>query len=137
MADSVENALALGKGVLHVAYPDDDVPEPKWRIEIHSQHFACDHCGRSFEPLTPHSFSFNSPLGWCPACEGLGHANRRESGRPAARSEADAGREGPLALWPERRQPLFDAMLDALSAAHRRAARRAVRPAERQAAAAS
>ena len=29
-------------------------------------------CGRSFEPLTPHNFSFNSPLGWCPACEGLG-----------------------------------------------------------------
>ncbi len=40
--------------------------------KMHSQHFACDKCGRSFEPLTPHSFSFNSPLGWCPACEGLG-----------------------------------------------------------------
>ena len=52
--------------------PSDDVPEPKWRTEIHSQHFACDRCGRSFEPLTPHNFSFNSPLGWCPACEGLG-----------------------------------------------------------------
>ena len=27
---------------------------------------------RSFEPLTPHSFSFNSPLGWCKTCDGLG-----------------------------------------------------------------
>ena len=47
------------------------MPEPNWRTEIHSQHFACDQCGRSFEPLTPHSFSFNSSLGWCPTCEGL------------------------------------------------------------------
>ena len=82
IADTVENALALGKGVLHVAYPEDDVPEPKWRTRVHSQHFACDRCGRSFEPLTPHSFSFNSSLGWCPSCEGLGHANRRQSRRP-------------------------------------------------------
>ena len=37
-----------------------------------SQHLACDKCGRSFEPLNPHHFSFNSPLGWCPTCEGLG-----------------------------------------------------------------
>ena len=45
IADRVENALSLGKGVMHVAYPEDDVPEPKWRTEIHSQHFACDRAG--------------------------------------------------------------------------------------------
>ena len=72
IADSVENALALGKGVLHVAHPNDDIPEENWQTEIHSQHFACEQCGRSFEQLTPHNFSFNSPLGWCASCEGLG-----------------------------------------------------------------
>ncbi len=46
--------------------------KPKWKVERYSQHLACDHCGRSFEPLNPHHFSFNSPLGWCPTCEGLG-----------------------------------------------------------------
>ena len=46
--------------------------EPEWKVERFSQHFACDRCGRSFEPLNPHHFSFNSPLGWCPTCEGLG-----------------------------------------------------------------
>ena len=46
--------------------------EPKWQVDRYSQHSPCDHCGRSFEPLNPHHFSFNSPLGWCPACEGLG-----------------------------------------------------------------
>ncbi len=72
LADSVESALALGRGVIQVAHVSDHVPEPKWRRDIHSQHYACDRCGRSFEPLTPHSFSFNSSLGWCPSCEGLG-----------------------------------------------------------------
>ena len=91
IAGSIENALALGKGVVHVAHPDDDVPEPRWPVRVHSQHLACEKCGRSFDTLNPHNFSFNSSLGWCPACEGLGHANRGEPGRAAARSESDAG----------------------------------------------
>ncbi len=113
LADSVETALGLGKGVLHVAWPVDDVPEPKWRTEIHSQHFACDKCGRSFEPLTPHSFSFNSALGWCPACEGLG---TQTGANPAAllRDPKLSLREGAVALWPNASVPLFEAMLTAL-----------------------
>ncbi|HEY1786315.1 MAG TPA: excinuclease ABC subunit UvrA, partial [Pirellulales bacterium] len=113
LADSVENALSLGKGVLHIAWPVDDVPEPKWRTEIHSQHFACDRCGRSFEPLTPHSFSFNSSLGWCTACEGLG---TQTGANPAAllRDPKLTLRQGAVALWPDAKGPLFAAMLTAL-----------------------
>ena len=48
------------------------LPEDEWIVDRYSLHFACHQCGRSFEELTPNSFSFNSPLGWCPACEGLG-----------------------------------------------------------------
>ncbi len=33
---------------------------------------TCRSCGRAFEELSPHNFSYNSPLGWCPTCEGLG-----------------------------------------------------------------
>ena len=72
LADAVETALDLGKGVMHVAHVDDQREEPSWKVDRFSQHYACDHCGRSFEPLNPHHFSFNSPLGWCPVCEGLG-----------------------------------------------------------------
>ena len=72
IADAVEAALELGRGVLHVAHVEDSRPEPQWKVDRYSQHFACDRCGRSFEPLNPHHFSFNSPLGWCPTCEGLG-----------------------------------------------------------------
>ena len=46
--------------------------EPHWQVDRYSQHRVCDRCGRSFEELSPHHFSFNSPLGWCPVCEGLG-----------------------------------------------------------------
>jgi len=72
IAGSVENALSLGRGVLRVVVPREGVPEPLWPVKVHSQHFVCDRCGRSFERLSPHNFSFNSALGWCPACEGLG-----------------------------------------------------------------
>ena len=73
IADSVENALGAGQGrAARRLSPTTTCPSRRWRVDVHSQHFACDKCGRSFEPLTPHSFSFNSSLGWCPACEGLG-----------------------------------------------------------------
>ena len=57
---------------MHLAHVDTEKDESQWKIEKFSQHLACDQCGRSYEALNPHHFSFNSPLGWCPACEGLG-----------------------------------------------------------------
>ncbi len=104
------SALALGKGVLHVAYPQDDVAEPKWNVVVHSQHFACDKCGRSFEPLTPHSFSFNSPLGWC-GSRAKGWARRpAPTRRAASRSHpTDARRRGDRPLARTLEQPLFAA----------------------------
>ncbi|MBI3836962.1 MAG: excinuclease ABC subunit UvrA [Planctomycetia bacterium] len=115
VADTVENALSLGKGVMHVAYPHPNLPEPKWRTDIHSQHFACDRCGRSFERLTPHSFSFNSSLGWCTACEGLG---TQTGANPAAllRDPKLTLANGAVGLWPTVSTPIFSAMLAALAA---------------------
>ncbi|OYV89010.1 MAG: excinuclease ABC subunit A, partial [Planctomycetia bacterium 21-64-5] len=115
IADSIESALSLGRGVLHVAYPVDDVAEENWPSEIHSQHFACDKCGRSFEPLTPHHFSFNSSLGWCPSCEGLGTqtgANTASLLRGPKLSLA----EGAVAVWPEPENPYFRPLVEAFAA---------------------
>ncbi len=114
IAGSVENALSLGRGVLRVAYPRQDVPEPLWTVETHSQHFVCDRCGRSFEPLSPHNFSFNSALGWCPACEGLGV---QTGTNPAAllRDPKLTLAEGAVALWPNTAGPVFAMMLEAFS----------------------
>jgi excinuclease ABC subunit A len=99
LADSVEAALDLGRGVLHVAFVDTDKPETDWKVERFSQHFACDNCGRSYEPLTPHHFSFNSPLGWCPSCEGLGF---QSGANPAVliRDPQLTLRQGAVAAWP-------------------------------------
>ena len=72
IADSVESALSIGKGVINVAEPSKDVPEQHWKVTKHSQHLSCNCCGRSFDTLTPNNFSFNSQLGWCPDCEGIG-----------------------------------------------------------------
>ncbi|MEX2560076.1 MAG: excinuclease ABC subunit UvrA, partial [Pirellulales bacterium] len=115
VAGSVENALTLGRGVLHLAFPDDQTPEENWPTEIHSQHFACQRCGRSFEPLTPHNFSFNSALGWCPSCEGLG----TQTGANTAALLSDPKRtlaEGAVAVWPAADNRLFRPMLAALAA---------------------
>ncbi|HID76873.1 MAG TPA: excinuclease ABC subunit A, partial [Planctomycetaceae bacterium] len=114
VADSVESALALGRGVIEVAHVDPDLPEPQWQVDVHSQHFACQRCGRSFEPLSPHHFSFNTPLGWCPQCEGLGvqtGTNPAALLHDARRSLAD----GAVAAWPDPTRQLFGNMLQSLA----------------------
>jgi excinuclease ABC subunit A len=114
VAESVENALAKGRGVLHVVEPNDEMPEPNWPVEVHSQHFACEKCGRSFELLSPHNFSFNSPLGWCPACEGLGV---QTGTNPAAllRDPKLTLAQGAVGLWPGASNRLFGLMLESFS----------------------
>jgi len=62
VTEAVESALTEGKGELVAAIGDDRIP--------FSANRAC--CGRSYPELSPQSFSFNSPLGMCPACNGLG-----------------------------------------------------------------
>jgi excinuclease ABC subunit A len=115
IAGSVETALDLGRGAIFVARVDDSTPEEEWIVDRYSLHFACHQCGRSFEELTPNSFSFNSPLGWCPACEGLG----TEQGTDLAALIADAKRTlsgGAIAAWPNpATNKLFARMLEAWS----------------------
>ena len=65
LTESVEQALKLGDGVL-IANTEANGDQ------IFSEHLSCNHCGISFPPLTPQSFSFNSPQGMCHDCNGLG-----------------------------------------------------------------
>ncbi len=79
LTDSVETALREGKGTLIVADadreqkvgPGDPEEYKKWD-RFHSELNACHACGLSFGELAPQAFSFNSPLGSCPDCQGLG-----------------------------------------------------------------
>src|SRR5512140_3662330 len=80
LTDSVETALREGKGTLIVADaareqtvgPGVDPEEYKKHDRFFSEHNACPVCGLSFGELVPQAFSFNSPLGSCPDCQGLG-----------------------------------------------------------------
>ncbi|HET9014674.1 MAG TPA: excinuclease ABC subunit UvrA [Thermomicrobiaceae bacterium] len=65
LIDSLETALKLGGGVATAAIVDGEEI-------LFSERFACAHCGISFSELEPRSFSFNSPHGACPDCDGLG-----------------------------------------------------------------
>ncbi|MFN3197776.1 MAG: excinuclease ABC subunit UvrA [Bradymonadia bacterium] len=68
VTDSVETALAQGKGQLVVAFTDD-TPD-----KLFSEGLYDPYTKKSFPPLSPQSFSFNSPIGMCPSCHGLGTA---------------------------------------------------------------
>ena len=65
LADSLESALKLGEGKVII----DVIGEEEL---LFSEHHACPHCGFSIEELEPRMFSFNSPFGACPDCDGLG-----------------------------------------------------------------
>ncbi|MGB4493877.1 MAG: excinuclease ABC subunit UvrA [Limnochordia bacterium] len=65
ISDSVQTALKFGEGIVFV----DVIGGEELMF---SEKFACIDCGISMEELTPRMFSFNSPYGACPSCEGLG-----------------------------------------------------------------
>jgi excinuclease ABC subunit A len=96
LTDSLETALKLAEGVAEVqlvprsAEGDGGQPsgdhgggpdresrpgeggQPEAETLTFSQHLACPVCGSSYEELAPRNFSFNSPYGACPRCDGLG-----------------------------------------------------------------
>ena len=75
LSDSVENALAVADGHLIVqTAPREGEGEPE-ELEF-SQSYACEEHNISFGELEPRMFSFNSPVGACPHCAGLGDMQR-------------------------------------------------------------
>ena len=69
LADSLELCLSMADGLAVVTA---DTPDGRHEERLFSQNLACPDCGISIEELTPRMFSFNNPLGACPACTGLG-----------------------------------------------------------------
>jgi len=68
LAESFETALRIGQGVARVAFAG----EPARPEIVFSDKFACPLCDYSLIELEPRLFSFNSPVGACPTCDGLG-----------------------------------------------------------------
>jgi len=72
IADSVEQALKVGQGVMIVAHAPSSGGDVSGEERIFSEHFSCPYDGTSIGEIEPRTFSFNSPHGACPVCTGLG-----------------------------------------------------------------
>ena len=91
LADSVEQSLKLGKGVVIVAVEG----EPD---RVMSQQRACANCNLSFPEPTPQLFSFNSPVGMCPDCSGLGTRMEMDADRLIPNPDLSIN-EGAVKAW--------------------------------------
>jgi excinuclease ABC subunit A len=72
IAESIKLALRQGDGLVLASYEEKSAADSKWHDRLFSTLYACPNCKISFEELEPRTFSFNSPYGACPECEGLG-----------------------------------------------------------------
>jgi len=109
LADSVETALRLADG-LAVAETADDTAE---RI-LFSEKFACPVSGFTLPEIEPRLFSFNSPHGACPVCDGLGQELRFDPGLVVPDS-AKSLAAGTIAPWSKTPSSLYMQTLKALS----------------------
>ena len=67
LRQSIDRAMTQGNGVMEIALHDK--PE---EVRFFSRNLMCPETGLSYQEPAPHTFSFNSPSGWCPCCKGLG-----------------------------------------------------------------
>ncbi|HNS56165.1 MAG TPA: excinuclease ABC subunit UvrA, partial [Smithellaceae bacterium] len=108
LRDSLEIASAHADGMVRVVLADG-------QETLYSEKYACPDCGISMPLLAPRMFSFNSPYGACPECNGLGSLTHFA----AHLVVPDAGltlREGAIAPWAGRSSLYYFSMLDALAA---------------------
>ncbi len=72
LVDSVQVAVDNSDGLVSVCYLDVSKPDDVWEDELFSTIYSCPDCHISYEEVEPRTFSFNSPYGACPDCQGLG-----------------------------------------------------------------
>ena len=108
LADSLELAMSLSDGLVTV---DILAEEPV----LFSEKSACLTCDISYPEFTPASFSFNSPQGACPKCDGLGSTTEFDPYLIVPNPELSL-REGAVAPWANRNTVHFIEFLDALTA---------------------
>lgn len=92
LSESIELALKLSDGLLKI------LTEEKNSEMLFSEKRACINCGISFEELTPQRFSFNSPLGMCATCGGLGTIDEVDPDL-IVQDPSKSIMDGAIALW--------------------------------------
>ena len=108
LADSFETALALSDGIVYAE--DADSAERT----VFSSRFACPESGFTIEEIEPRLFSFNSPHGACPACDGLGIETFFDPNLiiPDERRPLN---DGAVAPWTGSQSPYYDQTLQSLA----------------------
>ncbi len=92
LTDSVETAVREGAGKMLVLVEGEKIPRS------YSQDRACPKCGIGFPELSPQSFSFNSPLGMCVDCNGLGTRMAVDPDLVVPDTDLSIG-DGAIACW--------------------------------------
>ncbi len=106
LADSIEAALKLGDGKVLV----DVIGEKEL---LFSENHACPHCGFSIGELEPRMFSFNSPFGACPECDGLGSKLEIDLDLVLPNRELSLN-EGAIAPWEPTSSQYYPQLLEAV-----------------------
>ena len=107
LRDSLEIAAAKSDGLVRIVTAEGSET-------LYSEKYACPDCGISMAALAPRAFSFNSPYGACPECNGLG--SRMHFALDLVVPDAGISmREGAIAPWAGRNSLYYHNLLDALS----------------------
>ena len=73
LRQSVDRAMTQGNGIMMIVVSDQPSD-----VRYFSRNLMCPETGLSYPEPAPHTFSFNSPSGWCPCCKGLGRIKASE-----------------------------------------------------------
>jgi excinuclease ABC subunit A len=108
LADSFETALGLSDGIVYAEGADDA------SRTVFSSRFACPVSGFTIEEIEPRLFSFNSPHGACPACDGLGHETYFDPHLVVPDEQRALG-DGAVMPWVNAQSPYYDQTLASLA----------------------
>ena len=90
---TVDKAMTQGDGVMALTLPNSpsnggNTPQGETEgVRYFSRHLMCPTTGMSYAEPAPHTFSFNSPQGWCPCCRGLGRVKTSDVSEKSEESD--------------------------------------------------
>ncbi len=116
LTESIELAMSKSDGLVIVEVMDAD-KKSTTQTMLFSERAACTRCGISYPEFTPASFSFNSPQGACPKCDGLGSVTELDPDLIIPDPDLSL-RNGAVAVWANRNSLRFIEFLEALTSSY-------------------
>ena len=112
LADSFETALSMSDGIVYAENADSKGDEAE--RTVFSSRFACPVSGFTIEEIEPRLFSFNSPHGACPACDGLGLEGFFDPDLVVPDDRVNLA-DGAVAPWSGTKTPYYDQTLQSIA----------------------